>query len=166
MKIRQAHERDVNAVRRIHRAAIREVCSADYPAEVIAAWLRGNRNGRYLRGIREHSFWIVESDGETIAFGSVDVASRKLESLFLDPAVRGRGIAGRLIGHLEKAAFEAGVRVLAVDASLTARNFYTRHGYTESGRRLSLPLGAGLTLAGIVMSKRLNGHTIGNIHEA
>ena len=155
MKFRRAVTSDVPVVRRIHRAAIREVCSSDYSIEVIDAWLASNRDERYLTAIREQSFWIAEDRGQPLGFGGVDIPNCLLESLFLDPAARGRGLAGRFLVHLEQVALAAGVRKLRLKSSITARGFYAKHGYrTEQGDG-SIRLESGVILTGIPMVKTL-----------
>lgn len=155
MKFRRAVAGDVASVRRIHRAAIREVCSSDYPLEVIEAWLAGNRDERYLKAIREQSFWIAEERGQPLGFGGVDMANSLLESLFLDPTARGRGLAGRLLGHLEQAALSAGVHTLRLKSSITARYFYAKHGYVTEDGDGCVRLESGALLTGILMAKTL-----------
>jgi len=152
---RKAVAADVAHVRRIHQAAIREVCSRDYAAEVIAAWLAGNRDERYLRGIHAQSFWMVELEKVTIGFGGLDLERGKLESLFLDPQARGQGIAGDFLTHLEGIARDAGLRELRLDSSLTARAFYAKHGYRVCAGNGSIQLEAGVLLEGIPMAKAL-----------
>lgn len=156
LSFRKAVAENVADVRRIHQAAIREVCSQDYPAEVIAAWLTGNRDERYLRAIHAQSFWMVGLEKATIGFGGLDLERGKLESLFLDPQMRGRGIAGDFLAHLETVARDAGIRTLRLDSSLTAQAFYTRHGYRVCEGNGSILLEAGVLLKGIPMVKPLS----------
>ena len=127
MEIRLAQDEDVGTIRRIHGDAIRDVCAKDYPPDVIAAWSAGRSDDRYLRQIREDSFW-VGIEITCVAFGSVRTEAAKLVSLFVDPPALGQGHAARLLSHLEGVALRAGVEILNVDSSLTARGFYARHG--------------------------------------
>jgi GNAT superfamily N-acetyltransferase len=154
MRIRQAVESDVQDIRRIHQAAIRQVCSSDYPENVISAWLLGNSDERYLRRIKDASFWVVEEQ-ISLGFGCVCIEQSKLESLFLAPEARGKGIAAALLRHLEQVAVESGVDVLSLDSSLSAQTFYAKHGYKVCDGRASIQLASGVDLASIPMSKRV-----------
>jgi GNAT superfamily N-acetyltransferase len=154
MEIRRAREGDVGTVRRIHGDAIRDVCAKDYPPDVIAAWLDGRSDERYLRQIREDSVWVA-IEQTCVAFGSVRIDTAKLESLFVDPPALGHGHAAMLLAHLESVALRAEVAVLNVDSSLTARGFYARHGYEVREGDASLILASGVKVAGVPMSKRL-----------
>ncbi len=154
MEIRRAQVGDVEAVVRIHGDAIRDVCARDYPPEVIAAWLAGRSDDRYVSQIRAHSFW-VGIEQECVAFGCVRVEAAKLESLFVAPLALGRGYAANLLSHLEGVALQAGIELLQVDSSLTAQPFYTRHGYNMCAGSATLVLESGIAVAGVPMSKRL-----------
>jgi GNAT superfamily N-acetyltransferase len=154
MRIRQAVESDVQDIRRIHQAAIRQVCSFDYPQNVISAWLLGNSDERYLQRIKDASFWVAE-DQVTLGFGCVSTEQSKLESLFLAPEARGNGIAAALLRHLEQVAAGAGVDVLFLDSSLSAQTFYAKHGYEVCDGKASIKLASGVDLASIPMSKRV-----------
>jgi putative acetyltransferase len=154
MEIRPARAGDVGTIRRIHGDAIRDVCAKDYPPDVIAAWLAGRSEERYLRQIREHSCWVA-IEHTCVAFGSVRIDTAKLESLFVDPPALGRGHATALLSHLEGVALRAGIEILNVDSSLTAREFYYRHRYEVREGDASLVLASGVKVAGVPMSKRL-----------
>ena len=154
MQLRQAVERDVSAIRLIHQTAIRTVCSKDYPAKVISAWLAGNRDERYLKGIRDTSFWMVQ-DSDPIGFGNISLISHKIEALFLMPDARGRGIAASLLRHLETIGFQAGLENILVDSSLTAQAFYVKHGYSLREGLGSIWLASGDELLGVPMFKRM-----------
>jgi putative acetyltransferase len=154
MEIRQAREEDAGTIRRIHGDAIRDVCAKDYPPDVIAAWLAGRSDERYLRQIRQDSVWVAIEKG-CVAFGSVRIETAKLESLFVDPPACGQGHAAMLLSHLEGVALRAGIEVLNVDSSLTARDFYARHGYQVREGEASLVLASGVKVVGVPMAKRL-----------
>ena len=154
MEIRRAREGDIGAIRKIHGDGIRDVCAKDYPPEVIAAWLAGRSDDRYLRQIREDSFW-VGIEKTCVAFGHVRIETARLESLFVDPPVLGQGHGAMLLSHLEGVALRAGVEVLSVDSSLTARDFYARYGYEVREGDGSLVLASGVKVFGVSMSKRL-----------
>jgi GNAT superfamily N-acetyltransferase len=154
MRIRQAVESDIQDIRSIHQAAIRHICSLDYPENVISAWLSGNSDERYSQRIKEASFWVVEEQ-VILGFGSVCTEQSKLESLFLTPEARGMRIAAALLRHLEQVAVGAGVDVLSLNSSLSAKAFYAKHGYRVCNGQESIKLTSGVDLASIPMSKRV-----------
>lgn len=153
MRIRRAVESDVTEIRRIHGAGISQVCSRDYPSEVIASWLAGRRDERYRTGIQELSFWILEDGAQIIGFGSANLVGGKVEALFLDPAFRGKGYAAILLAHLESTAIEAGAESLRLESSLSAKAFYEKHGYRVCAGDGSLRLASGVVVEGVPMLK-------------
>lgn len=154
MEIRRANAGDVAAVRSIHGEAIRRVCARDYPPDVISAWYAGRSDDRYLRQIREDSFWVC-IEQNCVAFGSVRIGTANLEALFVAPEALGRGYAAKLLSHLERLVVQAGIEILHVDSTLTARTFYAKHGYQMREGNASLILTSGVEVVGVPMSKRL-----------
>ena len=67
-------------------------------------------------------------------------------AVYLQPAVRGRGLLGRLIDGLAAHAREAGGRLLRLEVhedNPRARSAYARLGFVETGGRRPYPLGDG-----------------------
>ncbi|WP_030421580.1 GNAT family N-acetyltransferase [Streptomyces sp. SCSIO 75703] len=65
----------------------------------------------------------------------LDAATAELTRVYLDPALRGRGGAARLVGAAEDAARELGAGRLLLDTRtdlVEARALYARLGYTET----------------------------------
>jgi len=62
-----------------------------------------------------------------------------------------------LLNHLEEVAYDAGVKRLHLDASLSARNFYSKHGYIICEGEVAIELTLGGRLVGIPMAKDLCG---------
>jgi GNAT superfamily N-acetyltransferase len=155
MLIRRAIDTDAAAIRQIHRAAILEICSRDYPAETVAAWACGSSEARFVQRIAEQSFWVAIEQQQIVAFGSVHVQGAKLEALFLAPAAVGRGLAGQLLRHLENIAIDSGIATLHLDSSLSGLAFYRKHGYDVQPGDGSIKLASGMLVDGIPMLKSL-----------
>jgi DNA-binding MarR family transcriptional regulator/GNAT superfamily N-acetyltransferase len=99
-------------------------------AEIVASFLR-NYDARRER------CWIAERDGERV--GSAFVVKHperegvaKLRLLIVEPAARGLGIGGRLVGECTRFARQAGYRTLTLWTNSildAARKLYVREGY-------------------------------------
>jgi GNAT superfamily N-acetyltransferase len=159
MLIRRAIDTDAAAIRSLHQAAIREVCARDYPAAVIAAWADGSSEARFLQRIREQSFWVIVEAQGLLAFGGMDIGKHTIEGLFVAPSALGRGLAARMLAHLERIAIEAGIGQLRLESSLTARGFYEKYGYCAGVGEASLVLASGVEVSGVPMSKWLQADT-------
>jgi ribosomal protein S18 acetylase RimI-like enzyme len=89
---------------------------------------------------------VVAIDGERwvgmVACRRLEPDSSWLTALWVDPAVRGKGLGARLIDAAAEWATEQGAA--AVELSVTTNNqaaatLYTRAGFAETGRRRPLP---------------------------
>jgi predicted GNAT family N-acyltransferase len=74
----------------------------------------------------------------------------RLGRMAVDPAARGRGIAGALLAEAERAAREAGSAEMVLDAQTGALGLYDRAGYVAEGEEF---LDAGIPH--LTMRKRL-----------
>jgi putative acetyltransferase len=67
-----------------------------------------------------------------VAFGQLHPADH-INYLYCRQRGRGKGCAARILSYLETEADRLGVRLLSTEASLTARRFFEKHGYTVLG---------------------------------
>jgi N-acetylglutamate synthase-like GNAT family acetyltransferase len=128
--IRRAREEDADAVGRVHRSSIRELCRGHYTAEQIAAWSPPRPPGHYEKAIREKEFYVAEEGGRVVGFGALNVGSGEVEAVYVGPEAVGRGVGMKLLRKVEERARAAGLKGLRVDASLNAVGFYERAGYS------------------------------------
>ncbi len=83
------------------------------------------------------SFLIVRLDGRAIGCGAVrklDETTAEIKRMWIDPAVRGRGVGRRLLAALESAAARLGCRLVRLDTSShlpEALGLYRSTGYSE-----------------------------------
>jgi GNAT superfamily N-acetyltransferase len=86
---------------------------------------------------------VVAKQGERVVacaglrFEGVDVppGAGEIKRMWVDPEVRGQGLATRLLHHLTELAREAGLRRLVLDTAddlLEARALYAREGFVET----------------------------------
>ena len=74
---------------------------------------------------------VADTDAETDATAP---ARGELKRMFVDPAARGRGVAGALLARIEADASARGIREIVLetgDLHDAAQALYTRHGYRE-----------------------------------
>jgi DNA-binding MarR family transcriptional regulator/predicted GNAT family acetyltransferase len=85
-------------------------------------------------------FFVAASDGDAIACGGVQRIGdgvAEIKRMWVDPAWRGRGIATRLLAHLERTAAADGFGVVRLDTNpvlVEAIAMYRRAGYREIPR--------------------------------
>ena len=125
--VRLAQTADAEGISQVILAALHSSNARDYPAQVIAR-VAGNFTPEAVLGLLTRRVVLVAVQGEEIvATAALDV--NVVRSVFVNPALQGRGIGRMLMIEVELRAREAGVTVLSVPSSLTAEPFYTRLGF-------------------------------------
>ncbi len=131
LKIRNARPSDVPFLFKVFERAIRQTASADYSPEQVDAWVRkGDNPEGWSERIRNQFFLVaVTEDGSYAGFSSL-ASDGYLDLMFVDPDWKGKGVAGLLINHILSEAKKRGIKTVCTDASITARDFFTHHGFT------------------------------------
>lgn len=108
---------DFESVRELFSETILTVNAADYTKEQLVVWagLEPRLNGLIL---------IAEIDGAIVGFGSI-LSSGVLDLLYVHKDFQRRGVATALCDELEK-----GFPSVKTYASVTAKPFFERRGYT------------------------------------
>jgi len=86
--------------------------------------------------LREHDFFVLESEGEVIGFCALmngDADEGELADVFIDPARQGEGHGRRLVEHAKETARKRGWHSLRVAADPNATEFYSRCGAVQVG---------------------------------
>jgi putative acetyltransferase len=116
---------DVDAMFRIWESAVR--ATRHFLSEDDIAFFAPIVRKQYLPS---SSFTVAEVEGRIVAF--MGMTGAKIDALFVDPVIHGKGVGRRLVEHARH-----GRDVLEVDvneANAGARAFYARMGFLETGR--------------------------------
>lgn len=131
---------DAPMLAEIYRSAIEDLAAEDYDEDQRAAWAgRADDEpafGAHLAGMLT---LVATVSGAPVGFASLKGADH-VEMLFVHPGAAGQGVAAVLVDALEKLATARGARRLTVDASDTARGFFSHRGY-QSQHRNTVPVG-------------------------
>lgn len=152
-QIRPARMDDAAAASRVLIASITRLCGADHhddPAE-IASWVANKTPESVAQMIAAGGIRVAELDGRVAAVGAIDGAEGKITLNYVDPASRGRGLSAALLATMEAELAQAGVETARLTATVTAREFYLKHGWQATG-----PGRSGRWIVGYPMEKRLN----------
>lgn len=136
VRIRAFRPDDAAALAAIFHAAVREVASRDYSVAQVAAWSPAPpASDRYVeRGCRHLLLVATDGGDRPLAYGDI-APGGYLDHLYCAPGAIGSGVASLLYAALKAGARASGATRLLVDASETARPFFTRHGFRLEGRR-------------------------------
>ena len=152
IEIRSYNDSDLDCIIEIFLDAVRNIASKDYTQEQIDAWAQVNRENWIKRRLNRQT-WIAEVDG--LAAGWTDLEPNgHLDMLFVHSAFRGIGVATALLNTVETAARKFELKRIFVEASLTARPVFERHGYKVILEQSVFVRGAYLT--NFQMEKSLN----------
>lgn len=132
--IRIAHSTDYAEMDSVFRASAIAFCSQCYDAATIKEWAGQPWPDRFKLGKEKgDEQYVFIKDDRIICFGCINLASEKLVSLFVDPEFSGQKVGEMMLEYLIARAATAGVKVLKLDSSTNAVNFYKRHGFLEVG---------------------------------
>ena len=137
----------------IFRASIEGLTEDDYSSEQQEAWMSSSEDAEaFAARLAEQLTLVATLADEPVAFASLKGADH-VEMLYVHPKAARQGVATMLVDALEKLAGARGARKLTVDASDTARDFFTGRGY--AGERRNSVFRAGESLSNTTMATTL-----------
>ena len=131
LTIRPLAERDIPEMQALFRDTVLHVNVRDYSLEEVEDWAScGDSVEHWCRLLSENAFvGAFDAQGRLAGFSSMN-ADGHLHSMFVHKDRQGRGVAGSLLSEVEKMAHGYGVRIIGLEASVTARPFFEAHGYS------------------------------------
>jgi putative acetyltransferase len=144
---------DTPLLAEIFRAAIEELTSDDYSAVQQEAWASVADDEATFGARLEGELTLVATyGGAPVGFAALS-DNKLIDMLYMHPAAAGQGGGTMLLDAIEKLAVARGAKMLTVDVSDNARDFFGKRGYT-SERRNTIDIG-GEWLANTTMTKHL-----------
>ena len=141
-QIRKAQLGDEEGIHKSHMRSIREVCSEHHTPDEIRGWGNRELGERWTNAIKEGHVWVVELEGTIQGHGFLrikDVNGEKhgfIHGLYLTPEILNQGIGAKIMGlMLDKAKTEK-VKTLTLESTITAHEFYKRHGFQDQGEMI------------------------------
>ena len=137
--IREAREGDECGIHEAHMRSIREVCSQVHTPDEISGW--GNRPfaDKWSPLIQSGTLWVVDFEDHIngVAYIKITSQSEKIEAhifgLYLTPEVIGKGLGAELMKLMLDAAKNSGAKLVTLESSLNAHDFYKRVGFQDTG---------------------------------
>ncbi len=151
--IRKATPEDAAVSFAIRREAIRAQCQDHYPADDLAVWTSGDMSATFAARVAE-TFHVAVADGHVVGTGMIDLATGRIDAVFVLPKYMRQGIGRALMNHLEGLAVSAGLAALQLDATLNATSFYRSLGF-EGDERTVYHSSLGVSLVCVPMVKLL-----------
>jgi GNAT superfamily N-acetyltransferase len=134
--VRRAGVEDTDAVVTVLRRSITELCVADHRNDpgVLGAWLENKTAENVHTWIESpRNFMVVaEVGGAVCGVASLGITGGIL-LCYLLPEVQLTGVGRALLARLEAEARRQGIRELSLQSTVSARGFYTKHGFRPKG---------------------------------
>lgn len=128
-RVRAYDRADAAATLTVFREAITGTASAHYTPAQIAAWLGPGIDPAAWHARRSAVDTLVaEADGQVAGFTDLDDRGH-IDMLFVAPWAGRQGVATALLAEVRRRAAERSLTRLTVEASLSARPFFLRHGF-------------------------------------
>lgn len=110
---------------------IRSVNSKDYSPEQIAEWANEEkRKDNWTETFKDKIIWVCLHDEQLAGFCELK-PDGFIDRFYISHLHIGRGVGQKLYRHLEDYAIECGISSLFVHASITAKPFFTKMGFTN-----------------------------------
>ncbi len=146
--IRRALQEDAKAIHEAHMNSIREVCSKDHTASEISGW--GNRpfnEEQRIKRIEKNFIWValldnqIEGYAEIGFFNSEDDINAYIYGLYLTKKIIGNGVGENLLNLMIAEARNKNVKVIKLESTITAHNFYKKFGFVNDGVQANVQIG-------------------------
>jgi len=126
---------DTPLLAEIFRASVEELTADDYSQAQQAEWIaRVDDEAAFGRKLAANLTLVATVAGAPVGFISLK-GTESIDQLYVHPAAARQGIATLLSDALEKLAQARGARMLTVDASDSARDFYEKRGFKAQQRK-------------------------------
>ena len=134
-KIRLAVPGEEAAIHEAHMRSIREICVKKHGAEEVKGWGHRELGTRWVNDVKANNVWVVEIACKIEGVGNFVLREGHayLQVLYLTPVASGRGIGDELMKILLQKMRDSGVPLIRLNSTLTAFNFYQRHGFKRTG---------------------------------
>jgi GNAT superfamily N-acetyltransferase len=158
--IREARPGDESGLHEAHMRSIREICVHDHGEDEVRGW--GNRplGNRWVDAIKNGFVWAVELNSKICGHGYIRIYKEDGETyghihgLYLTPEVLKQGFGHQLMLLMLEKARKSGAKVITLDSTITAHEFYKRYGFADTGPMKKQEIG-GYPVSGFPMALTL-----------
>lgn len=135
--IRKAEHADAEGIINAHVNSIRNICAKDYTDEQIEAWAgRKFRADLWCQTIDRDFVWVIVKESKVLGFGHLAVMDQEIAEImgfYFIPSAIGQGFGKLLFLEMLKVCEEKKLKRLTLHATITAKPFYQKLGFYQSG---------------------------------
>ena len=136
-RIRDAVAGDAADAAMIMRHSIEGLCAADHKNDetLLNQWTASKTESEVRKWIQNPANWskIACRRNEAIGIAMLSGDGEVL-LMYVTPDAVGYGVGSGLLAALEETAAQAGLSELRLESTITAKSFYQRNGFSESGQ--------------------------------
>ncbi len=110
---------------------VHSINAKDYPVDQLDAWAPERPDvKRWQSRLKASKTIVAEMDGKVVGFANLENNQKTIGMLYVHKDHQKQGVATELLSKLEKRLSKDGVAVASVEASVTARPFFEKKGYS------------------------------------
>ena len=130
MKIRLFEKQDAEKIAQLFHETVREINIRHYSSPQVQAWAPDNIHFRDWENICSNRFTYVADDNSAIAgFGELE-SNGYIDCFYCHKDYQRRGVGSLIYQAIEAKALELGLKHLTTEASITAKPFFQRMGFS------------------------------------
>jgi N-acetylglutamate synthase-like GNAT family acetyltransferase len=127
--VRRANVFDIVKIWSVRTAAIKSIDKKIYSNSEVNIWASTSMPENFDQIIQELQWYVAIEDDKIIGTGFLDIKNQEIGGIFVEPNFQKKGIGKEMLKTLEKIASDNGLKMLNLDATLNATNFYKANGY-------------------------------------
>jgi putative acetyltransferase len=135
MLVRPFEPSDADALAILFHTSVHEAAICDYSPAQVSVWSPSQPDAEiYLRRAQGRTVLVaVGDDGRPTGYGDLE-SSGHIDHLYCRPDMIGTGVGSAIYAAIEGVAKRAGIAVLFVEASESARRLFERRGFAVDAR--------------------------------
>ena len=128
MKIRKFRITDAVELARMHRETIKAINIKNYTKEQIKVWATASAK-RWRENAKAKNSTILVALDKNKLIGFIQLKDSEVKALYVHKDYLERGIGKVLLKKLEETSYKKDIKKLKCSSTITAKNFYKKHGY-------------------------------------
>jgi putative acetyltransferase len=130
MKIRLFEKQDAEKLARLFHETVREINIRDYSRNQVEAWAPDNIYFREWEKICSNRFtYVADDEGVIAGFGELELNGH-IDCFYCHKNYQGCGVGRQIYQAIEVKALDLGISRLVTEASITAKPFFQRMGFS------------------------------------
>jgi putative acetyltransferase len=130
MKIRLFHQQDTEQVAQLFHETVRKINIRDYSTSQVKAWAPDDIYFRDWSNVCSNRFtYVADEEGAIIGFGELE-SNGHIDCFYCHKDYQCRGVGSQIYQAIESKAIELGLNRLFTEASITAKPFFQRLGFS------------------------------------